>query len=123
MAETIKKYHSFKICLLLLLPLNLLHTGIGYSEDNVISERLDWHQWRGPNRDGISFEKNIVKHWSKNGSEILWRISAGNGFSGISVYNDRLLTMWDDGDSQFLFCLDAHSGKELWRYRVKTFRW
>jgi outer membrane protein assembly factor BamB len=109
---------SLRFFLLLALPLILLHPSIGYSEENIKSKNADWHQWRGPNRDGISFEKNILKHWSNNGQEILWRISIGNGFSGISVSNDRLLTMWDEGDSQFLVCLDAHSGKELWRYNV-----
>ena len=95
MAKISKICRSIRIFLLLALPLIFLHPGFSYSEDNVRSERLDWHQWRGSNRDGISFEKNILKHWSKNGPEILWRISAGNGFSGISVSNDRLLTMWD----------------------------
>jgi outer membrane protein assembly factor BamB len=118
MAKTSKTCLSLRNFLLLTLPLIILHPGFGYSEDNVRSERLDWHQWRGPNRDGISFEKNILKHWSSDGPEILWRISAGDGYSGISVSKDRLLTMWDYGDSQFLFCLDPLSGKELWRYRV-----
>ena len=26
--------------------------------------------------------------------------------------------MWDEGDSQFLFCLNALTGKEFWRYRI-----
>lgn len=110
---------SMRTSLALTLAAVLLLGSFGYSnEGNTKSEKLDWPQWRGPNRDGISFEKGISKNWQENGPEILWRISVGDGYSGISVANGKLFTMWDEGNSQFLFCLDALSGKELWRYRI-----
>jgi len=88
----------------------LLLISFGYSDEaKTKSETLDWPQWRGPNRDGISAEKGIGKNWSKNEPEIRWRISGGDGYSGISAANDKLFTMWDEGDSQFLFCLDSLS--------------
>jgi outer membrane protein assembly factor BamB len=97
----------------------LLLTSFGYSdESNAKSGKLDWHQWRGPNRDGISNEKGISGNWQENGPVVLWQISVGDGYSGISVADGKLFTMWDEGDSQFLFCLDALTGKELWRYKV-----
>jgi outer membrane protein assembly factor BamB len=110
-----------KTYLLIVLTLALVFLTASFANSKVNaakSDQLDWNQWRGPNRDGISFEKNILKDWAEKGPKTLWRISAGNGYSGISVSNGKLFTMWDEGDSQFLLCLDALTGKELWRYRV-----
>jgi outer membrane protein assembly factor BamB len=97
----------------------LLLASFGHSDEgNTKSEKLDWHQWRGPNRDGVSYEKGISKNWEENEPEVLWQIPVGDGYSGISAANGKLFTMWDEGDSQFLFCLDAPTGEELWRYRI-----
>lgn len=78
----------------------------------------DWPQFRGPDRNGSSNEIGILKSWPKEGPQVIWRVKAGSGFSGISVAGDKLYTMWDEGDEQFLFCLDATHGKELWRARI-----
>ncbi len=80
----------------------------------------EWNQYRGPNRDGLSSEKNLLNKWPTDGPEILWKVSVGDGYSGITLFNDRLFTMWDVEDSQFLFCLNALNGKELWRYQVDS---
>lgn len=79
---------------------------------------FDWPQWRGLNRDGISIETGILKQWPETGPEVVWRRSIGDGYSGISVSNGKLFTMWEEGKSQFLFCLDPIKGKELWRLKI-----
>ena len=110
---------SMTTSLALTLATVLLLGSFGYSDEgNTESEKLGWPQWRGPNRDGISHEKGISTNWRENGPETLWRIPVGDGYSSISATNGKLFTMWDEGGSQFLFCLDALSGKELWRYRM-----
>jgi outer membrane protein assembly factor BamB len=75
----------------------------------------DWPQWRGANRDAISPETGLVDSWPEDGPRVLWRIGIGPGYSSVSVSNGKLYTMWDQGATQYLFCLDAASGKELWR--------
>ena len=75
----------------------------------------DWPQWRGANRDAISPETDLVDGWPEDGPRVLWRIGIGPGYSSVSVSNGKLYTMWDQGATQHLFCLDAASGKELWR--------
>ena len=56
-------------------------------------------------------------------AEIVWRQKIGPGYSSVSVSDGKLYTMWDKGASQYLFCLDASSGKELWRLSLgKSFR-
>ena len=76
---------SMRILLVLTLAAGLLLVSFGYSveyaaslfsdEGNTKSEKSDWHQWRGPNRDGISYEKGIPKDWQENEPEILWQVT------------------------------------------------
>ena len=77
---------------------------------------LDWHQWRGPNRDGISSESGLLKRWSGDGPKELWRIPLGEGFSGVSISEGRAFTMFVKGEDEIVVCIDAASGKEIWRY-------
>ncbi|RKU12754.1 hypothetical protein C6502_05255 [Candidatus Poribacteria bacterium] len=77
----------------------------------------EWPQWRGPNRDGISDEVGLLKEWSPNGPKVLWKVPLGEGFSGISVSQDRVYTMFSKGNDEFVVCLDATDGQEIWRFR------
>ncbi len=77
----------------------------------------DWPQWRGPDRNGISRETGILKEWSDGGPRVLWRVPLGEGFSGISVAQGRVYTMFSEEDDEFVICLDASNGEEIWRFR------
>ena len=77
----------------------------------------DWPQWRGPDRNGISRETGILKQWSDGGPRVLWRVPLGEGFSGISVAQGRVYTMFSEEDDEFVICLDASNGEEIWRFR------
>lgn len=80
--------------------------------------RADWPQWLGPDRTGISTETGFLKTWPKNGPEVLWKKNLGVGFSGISVADGRVITMFAEGDDEFVVCLDEESGDEIWRFRT-----
>jgi outer membrane protein assembly factor BamB len=75
----------------------------------------DWPQYRGPNRDGVSSETGLLDQWSAGGPKELWRTSLGRGFSGISVSGGRIYTMFAEGSDEFVVCLDAATGQEIWR--------
>ncbi|MHC4676798.1 MAG: PQQ-binding-like beta-propeller repeat protein [Planctomycetota bacterium] len=77
----------------------------------------DWPAWLGPNRNGISTEK-ILKTWPEGGLQDIWRKPIGAGFSGITVADNRLYTMEDEGKSEFAICLNPENGKEIWRVRT-----
>ena len=78
----------------------------------------DWPQWLGPNRTGISTETGFLKTWPKDGPEVLWKRNLGKGFSGISVADGRVFTMFADGDDEYVICLNEKSGDEIWRFRT-----
>ena len=78
----------------------------------------DWPQWLGPERNGISGETGLLPTWPETGPEVKWRTPLGKGFSSIAVSGDRLFTMYADTVGEFVVCLSAVNGKQLWR--VKT---
>ena len=93
---------------------------------------VDWNQWRGPNRDGISPERGWVAVWPKEGPKRLWTAKVGTGWSSVAVAGGRVYTMGAisqpatvkvngveraaAGDRDHVFCLDSNTGGVLWRY-------
>jgi outer membrane protein assembly factor BamB len=87
------------------------------SLSTVVSNRApdDWPQWRGPNRDGISAEKGLLKDWPKGGPPLAWRTTgAGEGYSSFAVSQGRLFTLGARGDTEYVLAFDAASGKRVW---------
>lgn len=76
---------------------------------------LDWPQFRGVNRDGVSAETGLPRSWPAEGPRVVWKRAVGEGYSGISVVGDRLYTMDSDDTVEYVLALEAGSGKELWR--------
>lgn len=76
---------------------------------------LDWPQFRGVNRDGVSAETDLPRSWPAEGPRVVWKRAIGEGYSGISVAGDRLYTMDSDGTTEYALALEAGSGKEVWR--------
>lgn len=74
----------------------------------------DWPHWRGPRRDGTSGESS---RWEQGAwpPRQAWRASVGEGSTSPIVAGGRLYVLgWSD-QRDHLHCLDAHSGKLLWR--------
>ena len=44
-----------------------------------------------------------------------WRRALGSGYSGVVVADGHAVTMFSDGETDFLVSLDADSGEENWR--------
>ena len=79
----------------------------------------DWPQWRGPNRDGVSKETGLLKAWPAGGPKLVWKATdLGAGYSSVAVAKRRIFTMGDNGDSSFVYALDAAGGKVLWSSKV-----
>jgi outer membrane protein assembly factor BamB len=70
----------------------------------------------GPARNGCSTETGLARAWPDGGPAELWRIDMGKGFGGAAVVGGRVYVQDREGESRDLLrCLDAASGKELWR--------
>src|SRR5262245_20918112 len=76
---------------------------------------IDWPQWRGPDRTGISKETGLLKTWPKEGPKLLWTFKeAGAAYTGPSVLGDRLYCCGSDSGREFVFALDVKTGEKLW---------
>lgn len=72
----------------------------------------DWPNFRGPAYSGRTSEEP----WKGGALKQLWNRQVGEGFSGVSVVGSRAYTMgWSEGKDHLL-CLDAASGRQVWRY-------
>ena len=84
----------------------------------------DWAEWRGPNRDGVSTEKNLPVKWSPTGDNLAWRAPYG-GRSAPIVMGDRVYLQNSAGKGETLqerlMCFNADTGKLLWEHRFNVY--
>lgn len=76
----------------------------------------DWPGWRGPSRNGISPETGLQWSWPAEGPKVLWKGAVGRGFSSFAVVQGRVYTLGNQDNTDTVFCLEAATGRELWRY-------
>jgi outer membrane protein assembly factor BamB len=75
----------------------------------------DWPQWRGPRRDGVSTESGLLTQWPANGPPLAWQATgAGQGYSSFAVSGGRIFSLGARQGTEYVFALDAASGKRLW---------
>jgi len=73
----------------------------------------DWPQYRGPDLNDRSKETGLLAEWPKEGPKLLATYrDAGLGYSGMAVVGDRLYTLGDRGETEFLIALDLKSAAE-----------
>jgi outer membrane protein assembly factor BamB len=80
----------------------------------------DWPQWLGPQRNGITQEKGLLKSWPEGGPKLVWKISdLGSGYSTPVMVGDRLYVLANEGlDSENVVALSARDGQRLWFVRL-----
>ena len=77
----------------------------------------NWPQWRGPDNDCISKEKNLPTEWSET-KNVVWKLKLpGMGSGTPAVWGDHIFLTADDGKNLFALCINT-KGDELWRNKV-----
>jgi len=76
----------------------------------------EWPQFGGPHRNFMVDSTGLASSWPANGPKKLWARPLGEGYSGISVDNGTLFTMYRKGDNEVVVALDAATGKTLWEH-------
>ena len=72
-------------------------------------------QWRGPHRNGIYDETNLLKEWPIDGPKLLWNYDGlGKGFTSVIVVKDKIYTTGATDGVGYLFAFDLQ-GKLLWK--------
>jgi len=81
-----------------------------------VSQADDWPHWRGPQRNGVSAETGWLDQWPASGPPVAWKAAVGTGFSSFAVAGGRVFTMGHAGGQDTVFCLDAETGRTLWKH-------
>lgn len=87
----------------------------------ILAPAADWPQFLGPNGDGTSPEKGLLRAWPAGGPKVLWTVPVGPGYGGAAVQAGKVY-LFDrtgsgpDAAQDVLRCLDLKSGQEEWTF-------
>jgi len=79
----------------------------------------DWPQYM-PKGVMKSPEKGLLKSFPESGLKTLWTHEIGEGYSGPIIAGGKAFAFHRVEDQETLDCLDATTGKQLWRQQYKT---
>jgi outer membrane protein assembly factor BamB len=80
-----------------------------------ILEAQNPSQWRGPERNGIYQETNLLKFWPGSGPALIWYSEdIGNGHSSASVTENRVYVTGRENNLEYLSAFDL-KGKLIWK--------
>src|SRR5207253_9960768 len=74
----------------------------------------DWPQWRGPNRDAKAEGFKAPQTWPKELTQ-KWKVTVGTGDATPALVGDKLYVFTRQGSDEVIRCLDAATGKEIWK--------
>jgi outer membrane protein assembly factor BamB len=73
------------------------------------------YEWRGPDREGIYHEANLLKLWPAEGPKELWAINnIGNGFVSPVFVNDNFYITGEVDSTEVLFSFNL-KGEKQWQ--------
>jgi outer membrane protein assembly factor BamB len=75
----------------------------------------NWPQWRGPNLNGTSGERNLPVKWGAE-ENVAWKLQLP-GLSGSTpvVWGERVFLNVAEGDALSLWCVDKRTGAVVWK--------
>jgi outer membrane protein assembly factor BamB len=81
-------------------------------------QAADWPQWRGPSRDGTVKDAAHPLNGLTAEPKVLWQIAVGPGQSSPVLAQGKIVFMDGVETQEVAHCLDATTGKEVWRANV-----
>lgn len=80
----------------------------------------DWPQILGPDRNGSADGEQLFDQWGSQGPKRLWEHECGEGFAGVAVRDQRVFLYHRDAGQDILECLEAATGKQVWKKSFKA---
>jgi outer membrane protein assembly factor BamB len=102
-----------------LLPVVAIIVAFVLRGNSAISiQAADWPQWRGPNRDAVWAESDVLETFPADGLKISWRKPVGFGWSSPIVSQGRVFVTDADVTNrpakERVLCFDAATGASVW---------
>lgn len=92
-------------------------SGVEVVERDFTDLADEWFQWRGPGRDGIAPDQDVVTSWDDQ-RNVLWRVDVpGRGHSSPVVVDDLVMLATatkQKGRAQMVLAYDRVSGESIW---------
>ncbi len=106
-------------------PTCLLTIGLGLIAGAPLLPRPcaagEWPHILGPNRSGIAAaDEKLADSWPDTGPKLLWERETGSGYAGAAVAAGKTVLFHRVEDEEIAECLDAASGKPLWKAPFPT---
>ncbi len=75
-------------------------------------------QWRGPNRDGIYPETNLLTQWPEDGPEVIWEFNElGLGYSSAAVTKSGVFSAGTIDSISYIYKFDLE-GNLIWKTKL-----
>jgi len=82
------------------------------------TQRVEWPQWRGANRDGAA-TFFAPPAWPDK-LNLKWKVDVGIGYSAPIIVGDRVFAFSRQGEDEVMRALDAASGKVVWETKYNA---
>lgn len=74
-----------------------------------------WPQWRGPHRDNVSADWDLLQKWPEGGPPLKWRTDGiGQGIASVAVADRSVYTLGSAGQHEHVIALDETTGQLRW---------
>jgi outer membrane protein assembly factor BamB len=105
------------LCALTIAHARQAPAGISRSADGLLATpEPGWPQWRGPRRDGVSGETNLLTRWPREGPRLLWKAEGiGRGWSSPILTGGAVYVTGDVGNDLVISRLRAEDGQLNWK--------
>ena len=94
--------------------------------DAWYADPMDWPNWRGPELNGVSREKDLVAKWSPKGENIISKLNDLGGRTTPISMRGKLYTIQRANpdihiEGEKVVCVDTATGKTLWENVFNVF--
>jgi outer membrane protein assembly factor BamB len=83
---------------------------------SLVSFSQEWPQWRGINRDSKVTGFKVPVTWPSDLKQE-WKVTVGFGDATPVLKGDKIYLNTRQSEQEAVLCLDAATGKELWKYQ------
>jgi outer membrane protein assembly factor BamB len=83
----------------------------------AVLAQTDWPRWRGADGSGVSAESWTPQALAR--PKVAFRAQVGEGLASVAVAGGRLYTLGNQGGQDVVSCLDARTGKPVWRHAYR----
>jgi len=109
-------HFQIKFFVTFVLSLAIVHEAESKDQQTAPAKPVShWPQWRGPNRDNVSTDTNLLKEWPNDGPPLLWRVEGlGEGIASVSIAGGRVFTLGYRDEQEYVTAVSAKTGEQLW---------